>query len=402
MRRNLSLWAGLMAFALSPVLAQTPAQTPAPAGPTGKIHGHVTNPTGAPQGTGSVSLSTDGGRTSKFTFPVSAAGDYTGDATPGTYMVVFRQPDTPPDKMVDSFDNVKIVAGQDIDQDIDMSRKAFIDKLPPEEQKKLEELRKHNSEALKANEVIKALNADLKITTQDIKDADAAHATAVQTLGAAAAKADIDAKEQEIKTAKYTEIETLMLKDTGLKPDASILWAQLGQAQVGLKKYDDAITTFKKTLDLENAAKTPKPQVLGLADSGLGEVYARTGKIQEANDAYDAAAKANPTQAAFYLKNEAVIFFQTNQADAQVAAADKAIAADPTSPVLYYLKGNGLVQKTTMDPKTNKLVAPPGCMEAYQKYLQLAPDGPYAAEVKGILAGFNQTVDTTYKAPKKK
>jgi tetratricopeptide (TPR) repeat protein len=385
-----------------PALAQTPAQTPAPAGTTGKIHGHVTNPTGAPQAVGSVSLSADGGRTSKYTFPVSASGEYTGDAAPGTYSVVFRQPDTPPDKMVDSFDNIKIVAGQDVVQDIDMSRKAFIDKLPPDQQKQLEELRKHNSEALKANEVIKSLNADLKITTQDIKDADAAHATAVQTLGAGAAKADIDAKELEIKTAKYSEIETLMLKDTQAKPDASILWAQLGQAQVGLKKYDDAIVTFKKTLELEGAAKAPKPQILGLANSGLGEVYARTGKIQEANDAYDAAAKVNPTQAGFYLKNEAVIFFQTNQPDAQVAAADKAIAVDPTSPVLYYLKGNGLVQKTTMDPKTNKLVAPPGCMEAYQKYLQLAPDGPYAAEVKGILQGFNQTVDTSYKAPKKK
>jgi hypothetical protein len=48
------------------------------------------------------------------------------------------------------------------------------------------------------------------------------------------------------------------------------------------------------------------------------------------------------------------------------------------------------------------LVAPPGCLEAYQKYLELAPDGPYAADVKGILAGFSQTVDTTYKASKKK
>ena len=85
-----------------------------------------------------------------------------------------------------------------------------------------------------------------------------------------------------------------------------------------------------------------------------------------------------------------------------VASLTQAIAADPTAPVLYYLKGNGLVQKTTMDSKTNKLVAPPGCLEAYQKYLQLAPDGTYAAEVKGILAGFNQTVDTSYKAPKKK
>ena len=283
-----------------------------------------------------------------------------------------------------------------------MSRKAYVDKLPADQQKQLEELRKHNSEAMKANDVIKNHNADLKTAGQDIKDADAAHATAVSTLGAAAAKADIDAKETEIKTAKYTEVETLMTRDTQAKADASVLWAELGQAQIGLKKYDDAITSYKKALEVDTASKKPNIVIQGLADSGLGEIYARTNKIQEANDAYDAAAKVNPTSAGFYLKNEAVIFFQTNQADAQVAAADKALAVDPNQPVLYYLKGNGLVQKTTMDPKTNKLVAPPGCMEAYQKYLQLAPDGPYATEVKGILAGFNQTVDTTYKAPKKK
>jgi hypothetical protein len=41
-------------------------------------------------------------------------------------------------------------------------------------------------------------------------------------------------------------------------------------------------------------------------------------------------------------------------------------------------------------------------MEAYQKYLQLAPDGPYAGEVKGILAGFDQKIDTGYKASTKK
>jgi tetratricopeptide (TPR) repeat protein len=392
MKRKLSLWMGLLAFALIPALAQTPAGTEA----TGKIHGHVTNPTGAAQGVGSVSLSTDGGRTSKYTFPVNASGDYTGDAAPGTYTVVFRQPD----KMVDSFQNVKVVSGQDVAQDVDMSRKEFVDKLPADQQKQLEELKKHNSEALKANEVIKNLNADLRVVVEDIKDADSAHATAVSTLGPSAAKPDIDAKEQEIKKAKYTEIETLMTKDTAAKPDASILWAQLGQAQAGLKQYDDAITTFKKTLDVEATSKKPSIEVQGLADSGLGEIYARTGKIQEAKDAYDAAAKINPTKAGFYLKNEAVIFFQTNQPDAQVAAADKALAADPNQPVLYYLKGNGLVQKTTMDDKTHKLVAPPGCLEAYQKYLQLAPDGPYATEVKGILAGFDQKIDNSYKAGK--
>jgi tetratricopeptide (TPR) repeat protein len=394
MKRTISLWLGLLAFAVLPALAQTPAPT------TGKIHGHVTNPSGATQSAGSVGLSTDGGHTSKFTFPISPTGDYSGDAAPGTYMVIFRNVDTPPDKMVDSFENVKIVAGQDVAQDIDMTRKAFIDKLPPEQQKQLEELRKHNSEALKSNEVIKNVNADLKVVVQDIHDADGAHATAVQTLGASAAKADIAAKELEIKTAKYAEVETMMTKDTVAKPDASILWAQLGQAEAGLKKYDEATTAFKKALEVDLAAKKPNPDVQGLANSGLGEIYARTSKVQDANDAYDAAAKINPTRAAFYYKNEAVIFFQTNQPDPQVAAADKAIAADPTQPIPYYLKGNGLVGKTTMDDKTKKLVAPPGCLEAYQKYLQLAPDGPYSADVKGILAGFTQTVDNTYKAPK--
>jgi tetratricopeptide (TPR) repeat protein len=400
MKRTLSLSIGLLAFAVLPALAQTPAPN------TGKIHGHVTNPSGAPQSVGSVSLSTDEGRSSKYTFPVDANGDYKGDANPGTYTVVFRQPDTPPDKMVDSFDNVKIVAGQDVNQDIDMSRKAFIDKLPKEQQDKLAEMKKHNSEALKANQIIKQVNADIQTVAQDIKDADAAAATAKNTLGAAAAKADLDAKAAEIKTAKYTEVEKLMTTDTALKPDASILFAELGQAQTGLKEYDPALVNFKKALDLENAlqaaGKKTNSAVQGLCQAGIGEIYARTGKVQEAMDAYDAAVKVNPSQGAFYLTNETKIFYSTSQADAQVAAADKAIALDPNAAILYYLKGNGLVQKTTMDPKTNKLVAPAGCLEAYQKYLQLAPDGPYAADVKGILAGFSQTIDNTYKAPKKK
>ena len=400
---------GLLAFALSPALAQTPA----PTGPTGKIHGHVTNPTGASQSGGTVSLVAVGmasgpglsaKSSEKASAEVDANGDYKIETTPGAYTLVYRTPGMTPDKLADKVDKVTVTLNQDVVQDVDMSRKEYIDALPAEQKKQLEDLRKHNSEAMKANEVIKNLNADLRTVTQDIKDADAAHATAEATLGKSATKADLDAKETEIKTAKYTEVETLMLKDSAAKPDATILWAQLGQAQAGLKKYDDASATFKKTLDLETNSKKPNPAIQGLANSGLGEVYARTGKIQEANDAYDAAAKVNPAQAGFYLKNEAVIFFQTNQVDAQVAAADKAIAVDPTQALLYYLKANGLVGKTTQDEKTKKLVPPPGCLEAYQKYLQLAPDGPYAADVKAILASFNQTIDNTYKAdkPKKK
>jgi tetratricopeptide (TPR) repeat protein len=400
MKRTISLWLGLLAFALLPALAQTPAAPTALKGPTGKIHGHVTGPEGASKTSGTVSLSNDGGHSNKFTFPVTPNGDYEGEANPGTYTVVYRQADTPPDKFVDSIDNIKIVVGEDVLQDIDMSRKAYIDKLPADQQKQLAEIRKHNSEAMQANEVIKHLNADLKQALQDFTDVNNAHDAAVQALGATAAKADVDAKEAEIKTAKYTEIETLMLKDTAAKPDASVLWAQLGQAQLGLKKYDDAETTYKKVLDVEAASKKPNPQAQGAADAGLGEIYARTGKVPEATAAYDAAAKANPPQAGVYLKNEAVIFYQEHNPDAQAAAADKAIQADPAMAVAYYLKANGLVANTTADPVTNKLIPPPGCIEAYQKYLDLAPTGLYAGEVKAILASFAQKPDTTYKAPK--
>ena len=40
--------------------------------------------------------------------------------------------------------------------------------------------------------------------------------------------------------------------------------------------------------------------------------------------------------------------------------------------------------KAQVDAK-GKMVLPPGCAEAYQKYLQLDPKGPYSADAKGVL-----------------
>jgi tetratricopeptide (TPR) repeat protein len=300
-------------------------------------------------------------------------------------MVVYRAPDTPVGKMVDSIRGVKVVAGQDLEQNLDMSRADYIEKMSPEEKKQLEELKKINAEALKANSVINNLNADLKAVTADKKDIDSANSTAIQALGGKATKAEIFAKAAEIKAAKYTDVENLMQKDIAVKPDEALLWSNLGFGQGGLKQYDDAITSYKKAIDLETAAKKPRPQVVGLANAGLGEVYARTGKVPEASAAFDAAAKADPSNAGLHLRNEAIIFFQENNGPAQVAAADEAIKIDPTNAILYYIKGQGLVQNATVEPKTNRIVLPAECTAAYQKYLELSPNGPYAAEVAGIL-----------------
>jgi tetratricopeptide (TPR) repeat protein len=282
-----------------------------------------------------------------------------------------------------------------------MSREEYVKTLPDETRKQLAELKQHNAEAMKANAVIKMLNADLKTVMADIHDADTARTIAAQQLGASASKTDLTAKESEIRSGKYTDVVTLMTKDTQLRPTESVLFAYLGQGQLGLKKYDDAETAFKKAIELDAASKKPRPEIQGLANSGLGEIYARTNKIDQASAAYDAAVKADPTKAGFYYKNEAVIYSQVGNTDAQAAAADKAIQASPSDPLPYYLKGQSLIAKATVDPKTSRIVLPPGCAEAYQKYLELDPNGPYSADVKGILDSAGQKVSSSFKATKK-
>ena len=337
----------------------------------GKIHGRVIDPTGIPKGAGTISLSTDGGHTYKYTFQISPSGDFTGDGiAPGNYSMILRLPDTAEGKFVDMIENVKITAGEDLHQDDDMSRAAYIDKMTPDQKKQVEEFKKKNAEVLKTNQVIKNLNADLS-------DARAAN-----------------------KDKKYDVAETPMVKDTGLKPDGELLWYELGNAELGLKKWDEATAAYKKAIDLSSASKKPSPELIAGAHAGLGEVYARSNKAEDAASEYDLAVKTNPAKAAFYLSNETVVFQNVGNADAQVAAADKAIAADPKNPLPYYLKGQGLAGKITVDPKTGAYILPPGCADAYKKYLELAPTGQFAAESKAILDASQTKVENKFKAKK--
>ena len=78
MKRILSLCLGLVALVAVPVMAQAPA-----AAPTGKIHGHVINPTGAQQGTGNVTCLLSG-KDKGEVLQVNGQGEFTGDLAPGT------------------------------------------------------------------------------------------------------------------------------------------------------------------------------------------------------------------------------------------------------------------------------------------------------------------------------
>lgn len=225
------------------------------------------------------------------------------------------------------------------------------------------------------------------------------------------------------KDQHYSQAEALMLKVTAAQPELVIPWTELGLAQLGLKKYPEAENDFKTALGIDAASlkrehaedfyqpvdgknavapaatrmtgnnvghtvstgqKRP-PELLGPTYASLGEVYIREGKISEGQVAFDTAVRDYPADAAHYRRNETILFFQLGNADAQLEAAEKAIELDPSRAMLYYFKGQALVGKASIDPKTQKMILPPGCAEAYQKYLELEPSGQFSADANGVL-----------------
>jgi tetratricopeptide (TPR) repeat protein len=346
-----SLLAGLLIAAAAPsLLAQD----------TAKVHGHVNDPLGVALSGVAVKVSTDG-QTAKYTFTTDENGDYKGSSlAPGTYYFTLYNKKNQP---IDQFRDVLLAAGNDKEQNFDLSRPEYIAKMSPEEKKAYDEAKAANTKIGQENAKIQNLNADLK-----------------------KARADNASK-------NYAEADQIMSRDAALKPDASVLWVELGRAQEGEKKLPEAATSLQKAIDTDAASKKPSMDIEAAAENTLGEVLASLGKVQQAQAAYDAAVKDDPKNAGMYYGNEAIMMDRLGQVDGTVAAADKAIAADPNKPIPYYLKGKALINKATVD-KAGKIVAPPGCAEAYQKYLDLDPNGQFAPDAKAILAQLGTKVQS--------
>lgn len=364
------------------------------------IHGHVTNPIGQPVTKGEVRLSNDFGtqpsdRKYQFKTELDANGNYKIDnVPPGKYIAfVFQIGATAKDdKSLDYNDGVILTSGADKLVNFDMSRPEYLNSMSPEDRKALEEYKKKNADIVASNAKVQNLNAML---TQ--------------------ARADN-------KAGNYAAALTSMQQATTTKPDEGILWITLGDAQLGsaeaaakaakasgaatldpavVQQFNDAAASYKKGIDLNAASKKPSPETAAAGYNQLGQIYGRLGNAKDSADNYEMAAKAQPANAGMYYFNEAATLYNTQKLPEAEAAADKAIAADPKRAEAYYIKGQALIPQAKYDEATKTITAPPGCVEAYQMYLQLAPDGAHAADVKAVLAGIGAPVKSTFKAPKK-
>lgn len=361
--------------------------------PTATVHGHANDPAGTAIVKGQVRFTTDTStpedkRVYKFTFDLDKDGNYTATGiTPATYLVVLQVDG----KTIDFHTDEKIVAGDNKQLDFDLTREEYLKSLTPEQRKALEETKKKNAGVMAENAKIKDLNKTLLQARADEKAGKAEQAVA--------------------------ELQPM----TTVKPDEPIIWAALGEAQLSAgdqaaaalraakspiddatkQKYADAVASYQKAVDLNAAKAKPSVDIAFSSYLNMGQALGRSGKPDEAAKEYENAAKADPTKAGTALYNEAAVYFNAQKLTEANAAADKAIAVDPNRPELYYIKASSLIPNATQDPQTKKFVLPPGCLEAYQKYLELAPTGPHAADVKGLLDSLQQPQKSSFKASKK-
>ncbi len=319
----------------------------------------------------------------KYNIKTNKKGEYFSlGIAPGKYNVVLRKDGK------ELFHINGIVVGLDeTDQDIDLKKEqaatAAGQGLTPEEAKKRQEAA---AKAAAENKTVGTLNDKLKAAraAEDAKD----YETAIATLNEAN---QIDANRDPI----WYELANAYLNSAPKQGDPA-------EKQ---KRYAMAATDYLKAIELrtssEQAQKDPENnKKMAAYYNNLAQAYAKSGKIEDAVTNYNKAAQLDPAAAGGYYFNVGAVYTNVGKADEAIAAFDKAVAADPAKAAAYYWKGVNLIAKETIG-KDGKAVAPDGTAEAFQKYLELDPTGPYAQPAKDMLASIGAPVETGFGTKKK-
>lgn len=149
------------------------------------------------------------------------------------------------------------------------------------------------------------------------------------------------------------------------------------------------LEAYVKTLEMKDDAATRNNYALALA---------RAKKFPEAQAELQKAATLDPPNAGRYYYNLGAVLTNINQLEPAGEAFKRAIEADPKYAAAQYQYGLYLVSKAQMSAD-GKLNPPPGTKEAFQKYLELEPTGPFAEAAKGMLSSLDATVQTQYANP---
>jgi len=159
-------------------------------------------------------------------------------------------------------------------------------------------------------------------------------------------------------------------------PNAHLVWFKLGEAYDTAGRNDDAVQAYQQAI-------AAKPDVPGYYNN-LGNVLARAGKIEDAKAAYTKSAGLDPPNAATAWRNFGISLYNANRLGDAVEPLHKAAELDPKNAQTWYLLGASLVYKMTTKKVGNKeeVQFAPGTIEAYEKAVELDPNGTWGQQAK--------------------
>lgn len=179
-----------------------------------------------------------------------------------------------------------------------------------------------------------------------------------------------------------------------IDPDQYAVWANLGRAYAAMNDSEKGIQAYEKAIEI-------KPDLGGLYNN-LGQLYIAAGRTEDAIRAFEKAAALSPDQAGTFYFNLGVTFYNNGQLKAAVEPLRKATEIDPTRADAFYWLGVCLYSsaETRVEGGEVKTVLQPNTRESFQRYLELAPEGRYAADAKQYIQVIEATVPASVRVKK--
>ncbi len=237
-------------------------------------------------------------------------------------------------------------------------------KKQEEEKQKFQNMKGHFDAGVALLDQVKQAKADLGKAPTDQRDA------LKQQV------ADLSAK-------AVTELEGAKAAAPEKDPNLHLIYARLADAYDVAGRTDDAIAAYKQAIEFKPTAAYY---------NNLGGIEGRAGKIDEATAAYQKSAELDPINAAQAWRNFGITLYNASRLKEAVDPLKKSTALDPKNAQGWYLLGAALVGAMETKKVGDKLefVIQPGTVEAYQKAVELDPNGTYGVQAKQGLDALQQ------------
>jgi tetratricopeptide (TPR) repeat protein len=213
------------------------------------------------------------------------------------------------------------------------------------------------------------------------------------------APADQKSALQQKKTADcQTAVTEFQQAEQGVGPkevnNHALVWGNLGQAEECAGHFDEAAKAFQNAVALK-----PQPNYytglstnIAKASIAAKDPKAIEAQAAEASAGCEKSAAADPVEGERCWKNLGIVYYSASMMKQAVPPLQKAAGLDPKDADAWFLLGNALTGTIDSKQEGDKIIyiVPPGTVDAYKKYLELAPNGPHAAEAQANIQGLAQ------------